>query len=241
MSVLHSWLAWSNVPYLTVLAIAVLFAALQTTGLLGLLAGGDHDGDGDADGDADADGADHDASDGNDGAAAIEAEAHVGFSIAGLLGFRKVPLTFTLQSFAISLGIAGLSAHTLAFGGAAPPPRALLWSLPLSVLIATTITAALARAAGKIFSSDGQEASRRSQLVGSTGVVISTRVDHEFGEVRLRAPGGVTVRVIVTTEDDAPIAEGREVVVTEFDRERDRLVVAALDQDQRARRRSGAA
>lgn len=239
MSVLQSWLAWSNVPYLTVLAIAVLFAALQATGLLGLLAGGDHDGDGDADADSDADA--HDAIDGHDGDAAIEAEAHASFSIAGLLGFRKVPLTFALQCFAISLGIAGLSAHTLAYGAGAPPARALLWSAPLSLLIATVVTAGLARAAGKIFSTDGQEAAKRSQLVGSTGVVISTRVDHEFGEVRLRAPGGVTVRVIVTTEDDAPIAEGREVVVTEFDRERDRLVVAALDQDQRARRRSGAA
>jgi membrane protein implicated in regulation of membrane protease activity len=233
MSVLLSWLSWANVPFLSALAIAVLFATLQATGLLGLLAGGDHDGDhdGDADGDVDGD------ADGDGDAHAT----HEGFSIAGLLGVGRVPLTFLLQSFAIALGIAGLSIHTIAYGVAAPPTRALLWSAPLAVTIALALTSALARVAGRIFSTEGQEASRRSQLVGSTGVVISSRVDREFGEVRISTPTGVTVRVIVSTEDEQPIAEGNQVVVTEYDRERDRLVVAALDEDDRARRRSGAA
>jgi membrane protein implicated in regulation of membrane protease activity len=235
MSVLLSWLAWANVPFLSVLAIAVLFAALQATGIIGVLAGGDHDGDHDADGAADADGdadgdADHDA----------DAE-HEGFSVAGLLGVGHVPLTFVLQSFAITLGITGLSAHMLAYGFVAPPARALLWSLPVSLAVAFTLTSLIASAAAKIFSTEGQEASRRAQLVGSTGVVISSKVDREFGEVRLSAPGGVTVRVIVTTEADSPIAEGREIVVTDYDRDRDRLVVSALDEDDRARRRSGVA
>ncbi len=233
MSVLLSWLSWANVPFLSALAIAVLFATLQATGLLGLLAGGDHDGDHDADGDADGD-ADADG-DGEPHA------THEGFSIAGLLGVGRVPLTFLLQSFAIALGIAGLSIHTIAYGIAAPPTRALLWSAPLAITIALALTSALARVAGRIFSTEGQEASRRSQLVGSTGVVISSRVDREFGEVRISTPTGVTVRVIVSTEDEQPIAEGNQVVVTEYDRERDRLVVAALDEDDRARRRSGAA
>jgi membrane protein implicated in regulation of membrane protease activity len=233
MSVLLSWLSWANVPFLSALAIAVLFATLQATGLLGLLAGGDHDGDhdGDADGDVDGD------ADGDGDAHAT----HEGFSIAGLLGVGRVPLTFLLQSFAIALGIAGLSIHTIAYGVAAPPTRALLWSAPLAITIALALTSALARVAGRIFSTEGQEASRRSQLVGSTGVVISSRVDREFGEVRISTPTGVTVRVIVSTEDEQPIAEGNQVVVTEYDRERDRLVVAALDEDDRARRRSGAA
>jgi membrane protein implicated in regulation of membrane protease activity len=237
MSVLLSWLSWANVPFLSALAIAVLFATLQATGLLGLLAGGDHDGDHDADGDGDADG-DAYADAHSDGDAHVTQE---GFSIAGLLGVGRVPLTFLLQSFAIALGIAGLSIHTIAYGIAAPPTRALLWSAPLAIAIALTLTSALARVAGRIFSTEGQEASRRSQLVGSTGVVISSRVDREFGEVRISTPTGVTVRVIVSTEDEQPIAEGNQVVVTEYDRERDRLVVAALDEDDRARRRSGAA
>lgn len=228
MSVLLSWLAWANVPFLSVLAIAVLFAALQATGIIGVLAGGDHDGD--ADHDADGGDSDHDA----DG-------EHEGFSVAGLLGVGRVPLTFVLQSFAITLGITGLSVHMLAFGFAAPPLRALLWSLPVSLAVAFTLTSLVSRAAAKIFSTEGQEASRRAQLVGSTGVVISSKVDREFGEVRLSTPGGVTVRVIVTTEADSPIQEGREIVVTDYDKDRDRLVVSALDEDDRARRRSGAA
>jgi membrane protein implicated in regulation of membrane protease activity len=231
MVVLLSWLAWANVPFLSVLAIAVLFAALQATGIIGVLAGGDHDGDHDADADSDADA---------DGDSDADAE-HEGFSVAGLLGVGRVPLTFVMQSFAITLGITGLSAHMLAYGFVAPPARALLWSLPVSLTVAFTLTSLVARAAAKIFSSEGQEASRRAQLVGSSGVVISSKVDREFGEVRLSAPGGVTIRVIVTTEDDTPIAEGREIVVTDYDRDRDRLIVSALDEDDRARRRSGAA
>ncbi len=237
MSVFVSWLAWANVPFLTALAIAVLFAALQASGLLGLLAGGDHDGDHDGSTDADTDGdADADADADHDGAHDAS-----GFSIAGLLGVGRVPLTFLLQVFAVVLGVTGLSLHTIVYGVRPPPTLALLWSAPVSIALSLTASAIIARFAGKIFSTEGQEASRRSQLVGSSGVVISSRVDREFGEVRLSAPGGVTVRVIVTTEDDKPIAEGRDVVVTEYDRERDRLVVAAIDDDDRARRRSGAA
>lgn len=224
MSLLSSWLAWANVPFVTALAIAVLFAILQATGLIGVLAGGDHDGahDGDADG---ADGADHDGS--ADGDADGDSE-HEGFSIAGLLGVGRVPLTFLLQCFAVTLGIAGLSLHTLVFGLRPPPNSALLWSIPGSLVIAFALTSAIARAAAKIFSTEGQEAKGRAELVGATGVVISSKVDREFGEVRLSA-GTTTVRVVVSTEDDAPIPEGRDIVVVEYDRQRDRLIVSCLD------------
>jgi hypothetical protein len=194
---------------------ALLFALLQATGILGLLAGGDHNGDGSHD-------AHHDAN----------ADAHVehdGFSVSGLLGVGRVPLTFIVQSFVIALGIAGLSLHTLVYGLHAPPLAALLWSGPASITIAFAITAALSRIAGKIFSIEGHEAPARAQLVGATGVVISSRVDRDFGEVRLRANDRTTVRVIVTTEDERPIPEGREVVVVEYDSSRDRLVVSALE------------
>lgn len=231
MTLLSSWLAWANVPFVSVLAIAVLFAILQATGLIGVLAGGDHDGAHDADGDGDVDG-DVDGADGD----------HEGFSVAGLLGVGRVPLTFVLQSFAVTLGIAGLSLHTLVFGLRPPPTMALLWSLPASLVVAFALTSALSRVAAKIFSTEGQEAKGRSELVGATGVVISSKVDREFGEVRLSA-GTTTVRVVVSTEDDQPIPEGRDIVVVEYDRQRDRLIVSSLDATapERQRKPSGVA
>src|SRR5262249_44809754 len=49
-----SLLAWANVPFTVALGVAIGFALLQMTGLLGLLAGGgDHDGDADGGHEAD--------------------------------------------------------------------------------------------------------------------------------------------------------------------------------------------
>jgi hypothetical protein len=215
MVILRAWLAWANVPFLSALGIAVLFAALQATGLLGLLAGGDHDGDGDADHDVEH-GAGHD-SDGPE------------LSLFGLLGVGRVPLTFALQTFAISFGVGGLSITTLAFGALPPPTRALLWALPAALALAAVMTGIVSRVAGRIFSTEGQEPPSRAQLVGASGVVISTRVDDTFGEVRLSPIGAQPVRVVVTTRDEEPIPEGREIIVIEYDRDRDRLVVAPLE------------
>ncbi len=67
--------------------------------------------------------------------------------------------------------------------------------------------------------------------MGHAGVVISSRIDAEFGEVRLKDKTGHTLRVICRTRDERPIPEGREVVIVDWDREGDRLYVAPLDQD----------
>jgi hypothetical protein len=44
------------------------------------------------------------------------------------------------------------------------------------------------------------------------------------------------VRVICTTQDTAPIPEGSEVVVVDYDRARDRLFVAPLELDESGRK-----
>ncbi len=54
MPFISSLLAWANVPFTVALGVAVGFALLQMTGLLGLLAGGgDHEGDADGGHEAD--------------------------------------------------------------------------------------------------------------------------------------------------------------------------------------------
>src|SRR5436190_772982 len=77
-----------------------------------------------------------------------------------------------------------------------------------------TVSGMLAR----VLVDTNQQATSRKELVGRTGVVISSRVNHEFGEVRIADKTGHVVRVICHTRaGDAPIAEGAEVVVVEID------------------------
>jgi len=241
-----SLLAWANVPFVVALGVAVGFALLQMTGLLGLLAGGgdhegdaDHDVDGGHDADADADGghdADHDAEheadhdhDADHDADQDEAPG-LGQQLLAGLGVGKVPLSIIWQTYAAAFGFAGVAANTVYLSRTgALPAHNLAWTLPGALLFGYATTRLLARAVGRIVADPRQEATTRRQLVGHSGVVISTRIDAEFGEVRLKDKTGHMLRVICRTRDDRPIPEGREVVVVDWDREGDRLYVAPLD------------
>ena len=234
MSFLSSLLAWANAPFTVVLGVAVGFALLQMTGLLGLLAGGDH---GDADHDVDgheADGgheADHDA-DADAHHDAEQDEGHgVGQQLLAGLGVGRVPLSIIWQTYAVTFGFAGIAANIVYLSRAGElPALTLAWTLPGSALFAYLATRMLARAIGRVVADPTQEATTRKQLVGHGGVVISSRIDAEFGEVRVKDKTGHTVRVICRTREGAAIPEGREVVIVDYDREGDRLYVAALDE-----------
>lgn len=247
MSFVSSLLAWANVPFTVALGVAVGFALLQMTGLLGLIAGGgDHEGDHDVDGgheaDHDVDGgheadADHDADGGHDGDHdhdhdADQDQSHgVGQSFLAGLGVGKVPLSIVWQTYAVAFGFAGITANTayLSYLGALPA-LTLAWTVPGAGVFGYVATRLLARAIGRVIADPRQEATTRRQLVGHSGVVISSKINAEFGEVRIKDKTGHTVRVICRTRDDRAIPEGREVVIVDYDREGDHLYVAPLDE-----------
>jgi membrane-bound ClpP family serine protease len=106
--------------------------------------------------------------------------------------------------------------------------------LPGAAVFGYVATRLLAGVVGRIVADPKQEATTRKQLVGQSGVVISSRIDAEFGEVRIKDKTGHTLRVVCRTRDEGPIPEGREVVVVDWDREDDRLYVAPLDSDDEA-------
>jgi membrane protein implicated in regulation of membrane protease activity len=242
MSFLASLLAWANVPFTIVLAITICFALMQMTGLLGLLAGGgddaDADGDadgGDADGDADADGGDadgdgdadhdghdHDSDDDGDG------DAREGF--LGGLGVGRVPLTIVWQTFAATFAFTGLAIHTLVLAKhGSLPVITLAFSVPASLGVAYVLTRAVTRPLGRLLVDPKQQATSRKELVGQTGVVISTRVSDEFGEVKIADKTGHVVRVICQVKPgESSIPEGAEVVVVDFDEDRGRILVAPM-------------
>jgi hypothetical protein len=232
---------WANSPFAVAIGAVGVFALLQATGLLGLIAGGgegDHDVDADHDVDVDHDvdaDADHDAEGDRDAEHDHDGSGERGLAAvaAGVLGFGTLPLSILWQTFALGFGAAGFAINFRYFerpGG--PPIESLLWTLPAAFAVGCVATAALNKTLGPVLSSKGQEATSRAQLVGQIGVVISSRVDHEFGEVRIRDKTGHDLRLVckLVKESQGAPTEKQSVVVVDYD-EKGGILVAPLDED----------
>lgn len=232
MSFLSSLFAWANVPFTVALGVAVVFAILQVSGVLSLLAGGgDHEGDHDHDVDADAD---HDVDANHDADADHDADHGVGHLLLAGLGVGKAPMSIVWQTYAVSFAFAGIAMNTIYLGRVGSlPTLSLAWTLPIALIFGFVATRMTSRAVGRLVSNPNQEATSRRQLVGQSGVVISSKVSDEFGEVRLRDKTGHVLRVICRIrEGERPIPEGREVVIVDHDPVRDWLFVAPIDDDE---------
>jgi hypothetical protein len=227
--------AWANVPFAIAAGVAAVFALLQVTGVLGLIAGGgdgDHDVDADADHDVDHDAdADHDAE-----AGGAHANHGKSFALAALapLGLGKIPLSVMWQTFCIAFALAGFALNARYLGGDAgvPPVHSLAWTMPVSLLAGAFCVAGFARVLGPVLSSKEQEATSRAQLVGQIGVVISSRVDRDFGEVRIRDKTGHDIRVVCKLAQGAKRAptERQNVVVVDYEPDRGELLVEPLEE-----------
>jgi membrane protein implicated in regulation of membrane protease activity len=221
-------LAWANAPFAIAAGIAALFALLQVTGVLGLIAGG---GEGDADHDVDHDvDADHDADGDHDGDHEGDERAWAAAALAPL-GFGKIPFSMIWQTFALFFAATGfgLNLHFINAGG--PPLHSLAWTLPIALFSGYLGVAVVARVLGPVLSSTEQEATSRAQLIGQTGVVISTKVDSEFGEVRIRDKSGHDLLVVCKLLPGAKSVprEHESVVVVDYSEEKGELFVEGLD------------
>ena len=83
----------------------------------------------------------------------------------------------------------------------------LAWTVPASLVGGYVAVAIVARLLGPVLSSKGQEATSRAQLVGQIGIVISSKVDQEFGEVRIRDKSGHDVLIAVDEKTGLPASE----------------------------------
>jgi membrane protein implicated in regulation of membrane protease activity len=208
MTVLRYLFAWANAPFTTAAGIAIIFAILSASGLLGLLAGGgegegdhevDHDVDagGDADHEVDHDvdhDADHDA-DGDDEASS--GGRGFGAIAFGPLGVGKVPFSIIWQTYALVFAVVGLAVNQrFAAEDGSVSLRALLFSGPIALVTGYAAVALLARVLGPVLSSRKEDATSRKELIGQMGVVISSRVSDDFGEVRVKDKSGHDLRVI---------------------------------------------
>ncbi len=234
MSALHFLFAWANAPFTIALGVTLLFALLQASGLLGLLAGGgdDHDVDVDHEVDADHD-VDHDAD--NDHDADGEDDQGIGAILFGPLGIGKIPFSLIWQSYAIVFAITGLALNVRAASASGTVPLlTLAWALPTSLVTGYIAVAVLARLLGPVLSSKAQEATSRAELVGQIGTVISSSVSPEFGEVRVKDKSGHDIRVICKLAQGVRVASEREqVVFVDYDDERG-LLVSPLEESERS-------
>ncbi len=240
MNAFSSLFVWANLPYISVFTVAILFALLQMTGLLGLLIGdSDHDADHDIDADADHDvdaNADHDADADQDADndADNEDSGSLGGRILVDLGVGRVPFSTVWQAFAITFGIAGLAINSLVLApnGAAAAPMTLAYTIPLSLVAAYLITRTATRVLGRVLGGEHEEASSRKDLVGSTGTVISSQITSEFGEIRVTDRAGRFMHLICRIRDaEKPIPSGREVVIVDYDAKTGHIFVSPLDVD----------
>lgn len=240
MGTLHFVFAWANAPYTVSGGVAVLFALLQASGLLGVLAGGsDHDIDADADVNADADvdaDADHDVDHAADG------DRSLGAVLFAPLGLGKIPFSIVWQSYAIVFAITGylVGLVSLRTNGTVPA-LTLAWSLPIAASTGYAAVAGLARVLGPVLSSKAQAATTRRELVGQIGVVISSRVSPEFGEVRIKDKSGHDLRVVCRlSAGEREPTERETVAVVDCDDE-GRLLVSPIDDavDERHARSAG--
>lgn len=225
MTFLRFLIAWANLPFAIASGIALVFALLQVTGVLALIGSGDHDGDHDLDGDgepdADAD-ADHDAD-----------HAGIGDAIFGGLGVGRIPISIIWQSYAIVFAVTGYALNARWLGVSEPPLLTLAWTVPSGLVAGYAVVATLARLLGPVFATKPHEATSRAELVGLSGVVISSKVTDEFGEVRIRDKSGHDLRVVCRLAPGAkPAGEHQRVVVVEYESEGGWLLVTPLEDDE---------
>lgn len=221
MSFLRFLIASANAPFTIVGGIAVCFAILQLTGVMSLFAGGDHEADHDVD-------ADHDVP----GDADTE-QPGFGDLVFGPLGLGRLPFSIIWQTYAVVFAVTGLMINLRYLGDPSGPPLlALAWSLPAALLAGYAAVALLARFLGPLFATKEQEATSRAELVGHIGVVISSRVTAEFGEIRIRDKSGHDLRVVCRlAEGSAPPTEKQRVVVVDYEASKGELLVAPIEDE----------
>jgi len=228
MAFVVSLFAWGNAIYTFALTTTLAFAFLQVSGALGWLAGVDSD-DGDSDHDVDADhdiDGDHDAESDHD---AGDDDNDVSRGILATVGGGRVPFSIIWQTFGACFGLSGLAMNTVALAELGQVPTwSLFWTFPVAVVTSYYATRLFAGGLARVLAHDATQASSRRDLVGRPGVVISSQLSTQFGEVRIRDKSS-HVSVICKLVDGPPVSEGTEVVIVEF--EKGQLYAAPFDGD----------
>ncbi|HYQ42794.1 MAG TPA: glycine zipper family protein [Polyangiaceae bacterium] len=233
-----------------VLRLALSFPGVVYTVLLGVVlvywlfvvVGAIHLGDGSADGHFDGIG-DHgadvgdlgqhggDIADGGDGSDVGEGDVSEGSAVAALihaLHLRSVPATVIFSLIITFSWLVCTIAMQLVSRAMPAGSQVLLGWLVLagSPILALPLTSISARPLAKVFVQ--RRATSHSDLIGKTCVVRTGTVTPTFGEASLEDGGaGLVLRVRVDRE--LPVKRGDQMLIVEWDRERESFLVEPLD------------
>jgi hypothetical protein len=230
---LSSLVSIANAPFSVALLAVAFYVLLQGLGLLSWGEHGGHDSISDTDG--------HNAVSGADQGSSADHEAHtdsvpVGEHESllamfwGFLGLGRVPFAVVWQSFLTMFGLVGIFITTVVWTYTDKlSSYYLLFSLPTAVIGGGIFSSGLVKLVARLMPASSGEASRRRDLIGCTGVVISSQVSADFGEIRLNDPQGRVLRLICRTlPTEAPISEGANVMVVDYQEKKDILYVCPM-------------
>lgn len=234
-------------------SLAFSFPGVVYTVLLGVVlvywlfvvAGAIHLGDGSADGHFDGigdNGADvgdvghhADVADGGDGGDVgdSDGDASEGSPVAALINalhLRSVPATVIFSLIITFSWLVCTIAMQLVSRAAPAGSHALLGWLVLAgaPILALPLTSFSARPLAKVFAH--RSATSHSDLIGKTCVVRTGTVTSTFGEASLEDGGaGLVLRVRIDGEPKASVKRGDQMLIVEWDRERESFLVEPLD------------
>ena len=223
-----------------VLRLALSFPGVVYTVLLGVVLGAIHLGDGSADGHFDGIG-EHGADVGDvghggaDGDVDVDVDGSEGSAIAALihaLHLRSVPATVIFSLIITFSWLVCTVAMQVVSRGAPAASQPLFGWLVLagSPMLALPLTSLSARPLAKVFAP--RSATSHSDLIGKTCIVRTGTVTSNFGEASLEDGGaGLVLRVRVDRE--LPVKRGDQMLIVEWDRERESFLVEPLDEDLR--------
>jgi hypothetical protein len=235
-----------------VLLLALSFPGVVYTVLLGVVlvywlfvvAGAIHLGDGSADGHFDGigeHGADvgdvghhgvdvADGSDAGDGDADADASDGAVAALIHALHLRSVPITVIFSLIITFSWLVCTIAMQVVSRAMPAEAQALFGWLVLvgSPLVALPLTSLSARPLVKVFAH--RSATSHSDLIGKTCVVRTGTVTSTFGEASLEDGGaGLVLRVRVDREPKAGVKRGDQMLIVEWDRERESFLVEPMD------------
>jgi len=164
-----------------------------------------------------------------------DGHGHEGSAVAALINalhLRSVPVTVILSLIITFSWLVCTIAMQLVSRDMPAGSRALLGWLVLvgSPLLALPLTSLSARPLAKIFVH--RRATSHKDLIGKTCVVRTGTVTSTFGEASLEDGGaGLVLRVRVDRE--LPVKRGDQMLIVEWDRERESFLVEPLDMIER--------
>jgi membrane protein implicated in regulation of membrane protease activity len=193
--------SWYCVGYA---ATFVLGLTMLGIGMLGL--GGDHDIGADG-------GVDHDA----------DASHSVGHSMLDFLGFGRCPFSIVVMSFCFLYTLIGMGIVLTARVFYVPGAIMGAIAYPVAFITALLVTGVTARLINRLLPTRETSIESEAEHVGSTGTAVFDFDSDRIGFIQVRDKSGTIHELKAKDTGDKPIRAGDMVLVTDYDKEPDRV------------------